>query len=145
MEILLAFGNIFGGILFLLIISRLWARFEKWFHKKLQYDMKKIFYIFSSIIFVMEIVLVTAIHFIYHFDMIDIIFAFDTFLLLLLIAIPYHAQPILNVEQVHNRNYIDRSDKLEVKVSQINQTPLFIASLVFMIISVPVIVVYCLV
>jgi hypothetical protein len=143
-RVLLPFINIFAGIFVLLLIALSWAKFDTWFHKKLKYDMKKIFYILSAAAFILEIIVVIAIHYIYHFQMVNVLFIFDGLLLFLVFAIPYHAQPILNAENVHNRNYIDRSDQLDVQVSHVNQSPFFIASLAFIFITIPVIVVYCL-
>jgi hypothetical protein len=100
-----------------------------------KYKPKTKYYIFTIIIFILEITTVLFLHMIFNFQFINTIFVFSFLLLFMLGVVPYYGSHFKNEQQVYSNFYLKTSKTFEPNVYKPKFSPFFSASLVFVLIS----------
>ncbi len=95
-DILLAFGNIFGGMILIAFFASIWGKIEVSFLHKLTFYMQYVFIL--AITLLLEGTFIVFIYSYYHLPFFDVLFIASTIFLFIIIVIPYHSVFNLNTD-----------------------------------------------
>lgn len=128
---ILAFFNVFLGIFFIVLISKLWEKLEGWFYVRFNDKLNK-YTLFLFMTLVISLILYSAIltiEFIFHYSFINIMFVASFILMAINFFSPYYSSHMLNEERVFMKYAIKISSDTPVTIFSITVTPFLLASL----------------